>query len=83
MSDYENAYNNMVNSIKAGEEPFKRSKQVQKFHKELDREEFLMETMNKEREKRKESEDDDRHFQLWSEGEVEDKHLDHLFGKKR
>ena len=52
MSNYENEYNNMVNSIKAGEEPFKRSKQVKKFHKELDKEEFLMETMNKEREKR-------------------------------
>jgi hypothetical protein len=42
MSEYENEYNNMLNAIKNGEEPFKRSEQVEKFHKELDKERFIM-----------------------------------------
>jgi hypothetical protein len=81
MSDYENEYNNMLNALKNGENPFKRSEQVEKWHEELDNEKFKCEMIYQERQKKKESEERDNHFQLWSERAVEDNDLECVFGK--
>ena len=81
MSDYENEYNNMLNALKKGENPFKRLEQVEKWHEELDNEKFKCEMIYQERQKKKESEELDNHFQLWSEKAIEDKKLDSLFEK--
>lgn len=81
MSDYENEYENMLNAIKKGENPFKRSEQVEKWHEELDRERFKCEVIYQENEKKKEAAEQNNHFQLWSEQAIEDKKLDSLFEK--
>ncbi len=83
MSEYENEYNNMLNAIKNGEEPFKRSEQVEKFHKELDKERFIMEDVYQKNMKKQENIREDTHFRSWSEGDSYDENLDDLYGKIR
>ena len=81
MSEYENEYNNMLNAIKNGEDPFKRSEQVEKFHKELDKERSIMEDVYQKNIKKQENRREDTHFRSWSEGDSYDENLDDLYGK--
>lgn len=81
MSDYENEYNNMLNVIKNGENPFKRSEQVEKWYEELDKEKFKCEMIYQEKLKKKETAEKDNHFRLWSECAIEDSSLEQIFGK--